>query len=136
MTSLGAQQDDIFRAVAECLTEAGWDIEVDQLTDSWEYSGPPEQLEAYRASRDECSRIATQGISFAPLTDDQMLEIFQYETWTAECLRAEGIEVPEIPSEQVFIERYRSDDPWLAYNYLGQIGESSYRNLLKKCPQL
>jgi uncharacterized protein YqgV (UPF0045/DUF77 family) len=136
VTTLGQQNEEIVADIVACLNDEGWQVELDALTDSFEYVGPEEQLDAFRAAREACREQVTAGMTFPPLDDEQLAEIYEYEKWTAECLRVEGVEVPAIPSLQEFSERYRSSDPWLAYNYLGNVGESTFRAMLEKCPQL
>lgn len=136
VTEIGGENDKVVRDIVDCLHESGWAVELDELTDSYEFVGSASQADAYGAARDACVTEATAGATFAPLTDEQLSEIYEYEAWTAECLRNEGVDVPQIPSEQEFTDRYRSTDPWLAYNFIGERSESSYRALLEACPQL
>ena len=135
-TSLGDHNTEAVEQLVACLHDAGWEVDYDESSASFEVNIPEEQYDAYSAARDECNESVAGLYDTTPLTEEQLSEIYEYEKWTAECLRAEGIDVLEIPSEETFIERYTTGDPWLAYGYVGQVNEDRWNELLSICPQL
>lgn len=69
------------------------------------------------------------------LTEQEWALIYQLESATADCLRGEGIVVPPIPEQQDFIARYQSSDPWLSYQFVGEVGEARWEELNSNCQQ-
>jgi len=127
------------RAVAQCLQESGWGVDFDESDGSYGVKdGIPEaQAGQYEADRVACEEKfpQEQGPALEDWTAEQWSELYAREQQTAECLRNEGYDVPEIPSEQTYIDRYKNGDPWLAYAFLPVVGESEWKRLNDACPQ-
>jgi hypothetical protein len=134
--TIGAANDAAVQQTVDCLHEAGWDVDLDSLTGSYGFEIPEGQTDAYHAAQADCQAEVSAGFSPEPLTDEVLTEIYEYEAWTAECLRRQGVEVPEIPSVQTFKDRYTTQDPWLAYSFVGDVDEPTYRGYLTECPQI
>lgn len=136
LVSLQENQREATEAMIDCLREAGWDVAFDPLTGTTEIELPEEQFAVYSEARNACVEEVEKDFPISPLTDAQMDEIYDYEVWLSDCLRAEGVPVPSIPSSQAFIDAYRAGDPWLSYSFIGDVDEETYRTLLTACPQL
>jgi hypothetical protein len=121
-------------AIVDCLAAGGWEVTVDEADGGITYSGP--QQDKYAAALTECSETLDSNVQqLSDLSADQWHRIYELESATADCLRTEGIDVPPIPSEQVFVERYQGADPWLSYGFVGNVSEHRWNELNSICPQ-
>ncbi|MBX9717628.1 MAG: hypothetical protein K2X36_02150 [Microbacteriaceae bacterium] len=136
LVSLQESQRDATQAMVNCLKDAGWDVALDPVTGSTDIELPEDQFDSYVKARTTCVEAVETQFPVSPLTDAQMREIYDYEVWLSECLRGEGVTVPEIPSSQAFIDAYRGGEPWLSYSFVGDVNEETYRSLMLACPQL
>lgn len=133
--NLGGNGDERILAMVDCLTEAGWEVDYDELTRSYGNHFAEGQIEPFTAAQAEC-RAGLDEPENVPFSDQQLSEIYEYELWLAQCLRGEGLSIPEAPTEQVFAERYVGTDPWFAWRFVEVGSEGVYRELLEACPQL
>jgi len=124
-------------AVARCLTEQGWDVQYDELENSIAWSGTSmEQSEAYDAAYAECSeQFGEEVIGYDEFTDAMWQDLYSQETETAECLREQGIDVPQVPSFETFVQTYPTEEAWTSYQFVPSSSESSWRELNRLCPQ-
>lgn len=87
-----------------------------------------------------------------PLTEGDLQELYQVRLESKDCLEAEGYEIPDPPSLDVFIESYeaiqalgptiRSDEdiigPWFPHAFVSPntgVAPSEYERLLEACPE-
>ncbi|GAB3615907.1 hypothetical protein GCM10027416_04640 [Okibacterium endophyticum] len=122
------------QTLADCLNEKGWDVTLNEATGSVEFEGTTEQMDQYEIDQAECMP-EDDSIPLEELTSEQWTALYEMELETAECLRAEGIEIEEAPSEQVFIDRYKSSDPWTSYTFVGDVSSDRWDELNTLCPQ-
>jgi hypothetical protein len=135
-------QDDLAKLAVEgrekivdCLRERGWDVNLE--VDGWSMEGVSEQQsDAYSRDQGECQDLSgLNDISVPPLTDDRLKDIYAYEVELADCLRSEGYDIPEAPSEQAFMDRYTTEDAWFAYKFVEPTSEERWTALQTSCPQ-
>ncbi len=123
--------------MAECLEQEGWDVEVGSDGSFGPANGiPTSQAGQYSEAVDACAEPLSSEIpTLDELTPQQWADLYRQESGTAECLRSEGIEVPEIPSEAVFVDQYQGTDPWTSYGFIGDLDESTWNKINATCPQ-
>lgn len=119
--------------LADCLNQKGWDVTVDERDGGVQFEGSTAQMDQYQLDQEECTPESTATLD--DLTEAQWHELYTLELDTAQCLRDEGVTVPEAPTEQVFIERYPSAEPWTSYSFVGDVPEDRWYELNEVCPQ-
>ncbi|GIU91819.1 MAG: hypothetical protein KatS3mg011_0725 [Acidimicrobiia bacterium] len=93
---------------------------------------PPEQRSAAEEVFDACYA----GLNLPPqqpLDDEQIAEVYAYRLAVADCLRAEGYQVPPAPSLDTFIEEWATG-PWNPYESVDTSG-ASWEGIQMRCPQ-
>lgn len=117
------------------MQEQGWDVTVDLSVDSLGSVVSVDQADAYDAAYAGCTgQFPANNLALADVTPQQWTKLHADESATAECLRGLGYTIPEIPTEQTFIEQYPSD-PWSAYSYLPDLGQQDNTAANEACPQ-
>ncbi|MEP6478081.1 MAG: hypothetical protein ABJB03_01715 [Rhodoglobus sp.] len=72
-----------------------------------------------------------------PLTDPQLAYLYWYfKNDLGPCLEKAGIEVPEAPSESVFVENYAVNGGWNIYKNAVKLTGDAWVEINDKCPQL
>lgn len=123
------------QAIVECLNRSGWNVTYDRRDNSITREGPADQSGAYRRAYEECSApYEAAEKKLGDFTEADWRRVYSLETATAECLRREGIDVPDIPAFQTFVDRYPTADVWFAWDFVN-VTENRYYELLEKCPQ-
>ena len=123
--------------MAACLKKAGWDVVVGTDGSISPVGGVPvSQSGAYDEEVAACEEPLSSDITpLEDLTTSQWADLYHQESETAECLRAQGVDVPAIPSQATFEDRYKGDDPWTSYRFVGAVDESTWNALNSACPQ-
>lgn len=121
----------VVEEVSRCLADKGWDI-VD--ASEGEARVPPEQMQLYNADAEACTSEVLGDVSTDPLTDSELADLFLVESDVAECLERLGY-VVELPSLQVFIDGYRSGEPFTSFSALFGIPEAEWKAANQACPQ-
>jgi hypothetical protein len=84
----------------------------------------------------ETMNACREGLSLPPHEEanpDQLAEVYQYNLALMECLEAEGFDVSEPPSLEVYIDTYLID-PWYAYENVNTLGPEGTA-VEAMCPQ-
>ncbi len=111
LRTLISDKDDLI-AVAECLSDRGWDAELTHGAVGVEV--PADQAEAYEHDSVECwneTGLAAGG----PLSEADYEAIYEWYSTIADCLRGAGFDTPERPSYQDFTSTYGSG-PWIPWS--------------------
>jgi hypothetical protein len=132
---IAARASEMREKVVDCLQERGWDVVLE--SDGWSIEGTnAEQAESYTQDQEACQEeTGFNDLKGPPLTEAQMKDLYKFEVDLAECLRREGYEIPDAPSEQAFIDRYTTTDAWYAYRTVEPTSEESWNELQETCPQ-
>lgn len=121
-------------AVAECLRGAGWDVTVlaDEPT-GFSLTIPPGQKDAFDAASKQCRIDLRIGINPArPLEESWVKEEYAAQEELRECLVAQGVDVPPLPTYQSYAEKFLADeDIFDLYWELGSAIEVQHRGV---CP--
>lgn len=133
---LSGQDQDFATKMAACLKESGWEVEV-QPDNSYSIQLQEGQSDAYNAADAACAE--SLGLDNEPeaLTDAQMKRLYAGFVALAGCLRDEGHEVRDIPSEQSFLD----DAVFDPYGELRDprrsdaLSDDEYYELLQVCPR-
>lgn len=121
-------------ALIACMEDAGWDPEYDPRDQSMSIEVPEAQGNQLEVDREACT--ARLGLDEpVRLDDEQLSALYVHEVAAAECLRAEGLDVPEAPSEEVWRGSRTSESAWDPYAALTGLGETEYYRLLEACPR-
>lgn len=122
--------------VVNCLTDLGYDVTA--LDDGGvevqlSSSQPAEQ---YQSDFADCQATVGLETEVAPLTTEQLQDVYAQTRSTAECLEGEGYEMPDLPSEQYFVDNYYPD-PYVPFAFLPQdsITQEEIDRLMIECPQ-
>lgn len=121
--------------LAACVNEKGWDVTVDERDGGIAFEGTEAQMDQYQQDMEACMSESEDEVAFEDFTTEQWDEYYQAETDRAACLRDEGVNVPEIPSQQAFIDSFQGDEPWTAYSFVGEVSEDDWYRLNEACPQ-
>lgn len=127
------------RAVASCLRESGWAVDFSESDGSYEVAGVPEaQASQLQADELACGEeFLPEAVGVSEVTPEQWTQMYAAELEVAECLRGEGYDVPEAPTEQAFVDSYVSGtgEPWSPYASVPALGDSEWNRLNTACPQ-
>jgi hypothetical protein len=119
------------------MQERGWPAELDPADGGMLVEGvPPDQDAQFLEDHAACMSEAGQDVTSAALTDDELHELYLHEVETAECLRALGVSIPEISSEQVWVDAYPSGQAFSAYSFVETPDEATWENYNAQCPQV
>jgi hypothetical protein len=106
-----SDEDDL-RAVAQCLSDRGWEAEL--IDGAIGVDVPADQAEAYERDSLECWSEAGVDTS-GTLSEADYQAIYDWYSTIAECLRGAGWGTPERPSYEVFRSTYDSS-PWIPWS--------------------
>lgn len=127
------------REVASCLRESGWAVDFSESDGSYEVTGVPEaQSSQFQADELACGdKFLPDAVGVSEVTPEQWTQMYTAELGVAECLRQEGYDVPEAPTEQSFVDSYVSGTgkPWSPYASVPALGDSEWKKLNTTCPQ-
>ena len=123
------------RAFAACINEKGWDVKVDESDGSLPFEGTPAQMDQYQQDVAECTERQAPTIKQNDFSAEQWAGFYEEEVSRAECLRAEGINIPDVPSLQAFIDGALGSAPWTAYSFVTGQSEENWKRLNAICPQ-
>lgn len=121
--------------LAACVNKNGWDVTVDERDGGIAFEGTEAQMDQYQRDMEACMSENEDEVPFEDFTSEQWDEYYQAETDRAACLRGEGVKVPDIPSQQAFIDSFQGDEPWTAYSFVGEVSEDDWYRLNEACPQ-
>ncbi len=133
--------NDFQTSVMSCLTERGWPVKLTDDGGGITYDGVdpgPEVGERYNQDLDACTLEAGPLPTYQPLSDAEIRAYFALNLEVAACLEAEGITVPEPPSEDVFVEAHRAAavgtnvETW---NPHAAVPPDQGPRMLEKCPE-
>lgn len=130
-TMAGRYLDDL----AGCLDDAGITVVVDESEGSLDFEGSPAATRRYDAAYARCKTEVPPPPSLSELTTAQWRDLYRQEVRTADCVRALGQDVPEVPPFGRFVRRYQSDDPWYTYLFVEPGDAASWEQLQSTCPQ-
>ncbi len=118
---------DDLRAVAQCLSDRGWDAEVTDGAIGVDV--PADQTESYERDSLECWSEAGVDTS-GTLTDADYRAIYEWYSTIADCLRGAGWGTPERPSYEVFRSTYDSS-PWIPWS---EVPPTDFDRATDACP--
>lgn len=133
---LSGTEQDFATEMAACLKESGWDVEV-RPDNSFGITLQEGQEDAYDAANAACAESLGFDEEPEPLTDAQMKRLYEGLVSLAGCLRDEGHEVRDIPSEQAFLDD-AVFDPYGELRDPGRsdaLSDTEYYDLLQICPR-
>lgn len=126
--------------MASCMVDRGWDTVVSG--DGGISSTIPEgQDESYDADLAACQEEHGFDAIAPALTEPELRRLYLMELDTADCLRDEGYDPGQPPSEQSFVDAALIDgNAWDPYAEVyttsnSQVSEDEYFALLEKCPR-
>lgn len=117
-------------AIGSCLESRGWDV-IDATTGQAKV--PNEQMSIFQKDLEECVEEFDGDKQTTPLNDEELTELYALEKSAAECLTSEGHPV-EVPSLQVYIDRYKANTPFVAHAEIGPLPPTEAGLLNEKCP--
>lgn len=127
--------DQYFAQLADCIRDAGFSAEVsaDGSSMSFDY-GTVEQRPAYEAAKAACDAEIGLPLPPEPLSEPQIRERYAFLVEARTCLIAQGYDLPEPPTEDVFVETYGSD-PWSPFSDVPVMDQEAWEALTAICPQ-
>lgn len=129
-------QSDRPTAIADCLTEQGYDVLVD-----WQGSISTTRAdEAYHVAFYTCEAMYPLYPEYlVPLSNAQLEHLYDYFLDTLKpCLEAEGYGTPPAPSLQQFLEAYNDGGGWNTYAEVAAAGlpPGEWARINAECPQI
>lgn len=121
---------DSTSAVIDCLEADAWQVEWDEATGTLGFT---DEREGHAAAVRACA--ATVRAEY----DDRIRELrglrwYPVEMRIASCLRAQGIDVPELPSRREFAALYDTPDAWTAYGFVTDLSPEEWGRISAACP--
>ncbi|MFJ4036920.1 hypothetical protein ACIPVB_02450 [Microbacterium sp. NPDC090007] len=132
---LSGTDPNFAEAMAECLGDAGWEVEV-MADNSIQATLDGSQASAYRVAEEACKSDLNYDES-PVLSEEQNKALYRGLLQLSRCLEDEGYDAGDKPSEQAFLDGEVFDP----YGHLrdparvGHIDEATYGALLTKCPR-
>lgn len=124
--------------MVRCMTDKGWEVQLDNDGWSTTVGVPVEQLEQFDSDMDDCR--ATFGLDQPPPPPTQQEAEEAYDLLTgavSDCVRELGYTVPEPPSKRAYVENLTSGGlaDWHPY-YVPEAEESFavYQEVRAECP--
>lgn len=128
-------------AARQCIRDRGWEI----VEESDGFSSPPgipaSQFDIYTADSEECLALYVPPVPASAVSDARWEEFYAEVVESAECLRGEGVDVPDTPSFQALKDSYLTADgaeqwgPW-GFVPVTSMDSNETRALEKTCPQV
>jgi len=124
--------------VYECLTAKGWEVTI-----SWEggiesssEAIPQAQLDRYEDDEAACWSIIDERVQ--SMSSDAIAEVYEAELATRDCLREQGLDVSEPPSQQQYVDTFHGER-WMAYaaSDIDSVASdpAAWRRIAQACPQ-
>lgn len=132
-TGQAADPDRYPDLMTECLRDKGWAVEA-KPDGAVVATYPAEQDEAYMADNETCKHQYGFDATHPPVTEAELRSMYKDALATVDCLREQGYDPGEVPSEQVFVDR-GGWDPYYNVHAPGKISDEEYYRLLKLCPR-
>ena len=122
---------------AECVTEAGFPATPTEDNGIGFAPVPDTQAEAQSVALYVCqAQYPTNPNYLRPFTEEQLSYIYVYNRQVLiPCIRDLGVEVPPLPSEQIFKDTFVSETAWSPYAEALELPQSEFQNLIDSCPQ-
>jgi hypothetical protein len=101
-----------YTLIVTCMSERGWKVSFNEASGGVEGEYPTAQGELYNSDMAQCMQEADANTQ-TEYTDEQYRAVYDKLLDTRECLIAEGIELPEPPSFQRFVELKAGWSPYI-----------------------
>jgi len=128
---------DYAKNMSECLAAEGWEVET-HPDNSVTSNIPGAQQEAYYADHVSCVEKFGYDIEpSTPPTEEESREAYQKNLALRECLKKQGYDLGEPPSEQYYLDNRSKDaelDPYYTIDAPGK-DRQVYYDLLAICPR-
>jgi hypothetical protein len=134
VVEITAEPDAYIGRLAECLREAGWNVQVDSQGGLSAHISA-DQRAAFMAARETCTAKAGPPPTSAPVSEADIRLRYDYLVRARECLLALGFALREPPSFEQFLDDYATG-PWTPYLELAdQTNQSEWERANAACPQ-
>lgn len=121
-------REEATERLAACLAERGWNVTINPADGGIDNEFPSDQEDAYAADRDACYDI-TGANDVRELTQDDYAKAYGMMLESLECLRNEGVDLPDAPSYQEYVDSKGMYTPYR------DMPDGRYEELLTACPQ-
>lgn len=138
-TSSGSGQDPsaaVYQAnMSRCMSERGWDVVVG-TEPGYQVDVPEDQTEQFFADHEACLEFFGFPSGPVQVTPQEASALYVSLLEVADCVRSEGYEVEEPPSERAFVEALVSNPIpiWHPYYVVEGMGKSAADELTQACP--
>lgn len=127
-----SSSEHAFELVVDCMTDRGWEVEVNSAGDGFQVDVPAAQQDIYASDTSECGELAVP--NYDAMTDAQWRDWYGMAMDSAECLTDAGFSVVDQPTLQRFI----SEGGWSPYDQLvlsGTLTGPRLNEVSEACPQ-
>lgn len=125
---------DLAVKTAKCLTDKGWEVEVDPQGGWGVVAGVPEaQADVYRDDYVACTD--SLGLNDLKVTEESAKRTFENNVRVTECLTSEGYSIPETPSEKKFVSGTLEDPQTNLWDPYLLVPENELGAAVTACPQ-
>ena len=123
--------------IVECLQQRGWDVKLSQPgSTSYDVKRNSNQDSQFAEDQVACDKEAgwVQNPPMSEWIDAQWAQAYAFQRETADCLRGQGYEIPDIPSFQKWQDTFPTEDAWTAYEFVPNVDEQEWNRLNQACP--
>lgn len=118
-----------------CMKDAGWEVQRSWQGGVEATDIPAGQQSAYESASQECAESTGWSDAVIRLDDRQIRELYSQEVATHNCLLEIGIDSSEPPSEQRYIDTFRSKDQYYAFMPgFDSLNEAAMQEAVRQCP--
>lgn len=139
------QREEMAASLQSCMEQLGWAVTMNEFggTDTPFTDG--DELARFESDSADCQEQAGRDLS--QRTEEEIRQDYQKDLDTLECLRAQGFDMADPPSEESYVESRLAtpppDDAWLPYGdpaiqdalVSGELTDEDVAALERKCPQ-
>lgn len=129
--------DAVYQAMmSRCLTEKGWEVILDSDGPGYQVSHPTDQTEQFDADHEACLESSGFPSDAAQVSAEDAAALYRELVAVAECVRGQGFDVAEPPSETAFVEALVANPIpiWHPHDVALTGGASTLLALQQACP--
>lgn len=135
-TSGQVPSDAAYQAnMSRCMSDRGWEVVVEEGS-GYEVTVPEDQDEQFFADHASCVEFFGYPSGPVQVTAEEAAALYAELLEVADCVRSEGYEVSDPPSERAFVEALVSKPIpiWHPYYAVSNMGKSAADALEQACP--
>lgn len=131
----GMPESPITDRLVECMTDAGWNVQRSWQGGVEAPNVPAGQQSAYESASQECAKSTGWADAVNNLDNQQVRYLYEQEVATHDCFLKIGIDSSEPPSEQRYLDTFRTKDQYYAFlPGFDSLNEDAMQKAVRQCP--